>query len=284
MTAGQAPRTHLLDGPDGPLEVLQTGSGEPTTVFGHGLAGTIDTTRPFATGVRGSKVFLHFRGHGRSVAPVAAAHTSTPADGAPAAHATGWGYGSLAADLRRVADATGATRALGVSMGAGALTRILSEEPDRFERVVLVIPAVIDAVREDRALDRMAAMAQLVESRDVEALTTSLLAEQPPQVQGDRHVQVWCAQQARQLVGTPVGTALRALPHEYPIEDRSVLAAVEAPVLLIGQVEDDAHPAHVAAELGEALGNATVEILPPGGLMWSHRTRVRSLVADFLNA
>ena len=39
-----------------------------------------------------------------------------------------------------------------------------------------------------------------------------------------------------------------------------------------------------AAELGEALGNATVEILPPGGLMWSHRTRVRSLVADFLNA
>ena len=49
-------------------------------------------------------------------------------------------------------------------------------------------------------------------------------------------------------------------------------------------VPDLAEAIDVAAELGEALGNATVEILPPGGLMWSHRTRVRSLVADFLNA
>ncbi|WP_374928043.1 alpha/beta fold hydrolase [Kytococcus sedentarius] len=282
MTTG--PR--LLSGPDGPLEVLETGSGSPTTVFGHGLAGTIDTTRPFATGVRGSKVFLHFRGHGRSLAPEVASAGSDggePRPGAPGRQAPAWGYASLAADLRRVADEFGATRALGVSMGAGALTRILSEEPDRFERVVLVIPAVIDRVREDRALDRMAAMARLVEAGDVDALAASLLAEQPPQVQADRHVQVWCAQQARQLVGTPVGTALRALPHEYPIADRGLLARVEAPVLVIGQVEDDAHPAHIAEELGEALGNATVEILPPGGLMWSHRTRVRSLVADFLN-
>lgn len=275
------PQTRLLDGPAGPLEVLQTGSGAPTTVFGHGLAGTIDTTRPFATGVRGSKVFLHFRGHGRSVGPE---QTSGDVTARPGEDSPDWGYACLAEDLRCVADETGATRALGVSMGAGALTRIMAEEPDRFERVVLVIPAVIDRVREDRALDRMAAMASLVEAGDVEALTASLLAEQPAQVQDDRHVQVWCAQQARQLVGTPVGTALRALPHEYPIEDRGVLGRVTAPVLVIGQVEDDAHPAHIAEELGEALGNATVEILPPGGLMWTHRTRVRSLVGEFLNA
>ena len=100
-----------------------------------------------------------------------------------------------------------------------------------------------------------------------ERVLGSVRALELGQVAGDRHVQVWCAQQARQLVGTPVGTALRALPHEYPIEDRSVLAAVKAPVLLIGQVEDDAHPAHVAAELAqEALARLGVrhgEVMGP---------------------
>ena len=46
-----------------------TGPGEPVTVFAHGLAGSIDETRPFGSGVRGSRVFLHFRGHGATSAP-----------------------------------------------------------------------------------------------------------------------------------------------------------------------------------------------------------------------
>ncbi len=54
----------------GPLEVLVAGRGEPVTVFAHGLASaSIDETRPFGSGVRGSRVFLHFRGHGATVGP-----------------------------------------------------------------------------------------------------------------------------------------------------------------------------------------------------------------------
>jgi pimeloyl-ACP methyl ester carboxylesterase len=61
--------TSLLEVPDGLLEFTTTGSGVPATVFAHGLAGSIQTTRPFGSGVRGSRTFMHFRGHGGSAAP-----------------------------------------------------------------------------------------------------------------------------------------------------------------------------------------------------------------------
>src|SRR5450631_4600697 len=98
--------TSLLEGPDGLLEFITTGSGLPATVFAHGMAGSIQTTRPFGSGVRGSRTFMHFRGHGASAAP------ETP-----------WTYAALGGELRAVADHVRATQALGVSMGAGALDR-----------------------------------------------------------------------------------------------------------------------------------------------------------------
>src|SRR3954452_15943123 len=116
------------------IDYLVTGSGDPVTVFAHGLAGSIAETRPLGSGVEGTRVFLHFRGHGASSAP------ESP-----------WTYPALAAELRAVADHVGATRALGVSLGAGALTTLLGESPERFDRVVFFLPAVIDRPREDAA-------------------------------------------------------------------------------------------------------------------------------------
>ncbi|WP_462419044.1 alpha/beta fold hydrolase [Kytococcus sp. Marseille-QA3725] len=266
MSTLPGPRTHLEEGPDGPLEVFSAGSGQPVTVYAHGLAGSITSTRPFATGVTGTSVFLHQRGHGRSLAP-----------------AEGWDYGSLAGDLLSVADRHGATRAVGLSMGAGAITRALADRPDRFEKAVLVIPAVIDRQRQDEALRRMERMAALVEARDTEALARWLLDDQPAAVRDQEAVRTFCRDQAEALVDTPVGSALRALPGAHPLTDRSVLGAVRTPVLVIGQEDDRAHPAQVARELGEALPESTVEILPPGGLIWAHRRRVRELVSGFLN-
>jgi 3-oxoadipate enol-lactonase len=100
-----APPTEIIETPHGVrLEQLTTGVGQPVTVFGHGLAGDIAGTRPLGSAVAGRRVFFHFRGHGRSDAPPGP-----------------WTFGDLATDLRAVADLAGATRALGVSMGAGAL-------------------------------------------------------------------------------------------------------------------------------------------------------------------
>ena len=145
MTAAPASRaTAQLDGTNGPLEFITTGSGLPATVFAHGLGASIETTRPFGSGVSGSRTFFHFRGHGGSAVP-AAARTSVT-------------YEALAEDLRAVADHVGATQALGVSMGAGALCTLLADSPARFRRLVFVIPAVLDRLRPggaDGALDRL---------------------------------------------------------------------------------------------------------------------------------
>ena len=156
------PTTSPLDGPNTSLEFITTGSGSPATVFAHGLTGTIETTRPFGSGVKGSRTFINFRGHGP-----------------PAAPETSWTYAALADELSAVADRVGATQALGVSMGAGALCSLLAHTPLRFERLVFVMPAVLDRPRTDDALDRLAEMALCVDHRDVEGLEALLLQEQP---------------------------------------------------------------------------------------------------------
>ncbi len=265
MTVRPASRkTSLLETPTGSLEFITTGSGSPATVFAHGLAGSIETTRPFGSGVRGSRTFFHFRGGSAAV--------ETP-----------WRYAGLADELRAVADYVGATQALGVSMGAGALCSLLEHTPLRFERLVFVMPAVLDRPRTDDALDRLVEMAQCVDSRDVQSLTVLLLAGEPVAMRHQHAVQLWCRRQAAAMVGTPVSRALRALPTAVPLADRGVLAAVTAPALVIAQEEDPAHPVWVAEQLAASLPDAHLEVMAPGGIMWRHRALVRDLVGGFLS-
>lgn len=259
-------RTSLLAREAGDIEHLTNGGGAPHTVFAHGLAGSIATTRPFGSGVHGSRTFLHFRGHGASSAPEG-----------------DWTYAALAAELRDVADHVAATRAVGVSMGAGALTRLVADTPQRFERIVMVLPAVVDTPRTDRALQRLTDAAALVDGRDLDGLTELFLDEQPVGVRDDPAVVSWAAQQARLLVGTPVSRALRHLPQAVPLTRGSELASVTVPALVLAQEEDPVHPVHVAEALAAALPSSRLVVLPPGGIMWTHRARVRALVSDFLN-
>lgn len=267
MTAPPASRNaSLLEGPNGSLEFVTAGSGVPATVFAHGLAGSIETTRPFGSGVSGSRTFMHFRGHGASTAG------ETP-----------WTYAALADELRAVADQVGATQALGVSMGAGALCSLLARTPLRFERLVFVMPAVLDRPRTDDALGRLVEMARCVDHRDVEGLTALLLAGEPVAVRSQPAVQLWCRRQAAALVGTPVSRALRALPTAVPLADRGVLAAVSAPTLVIAQEQDPAHPVWVAEQLASSLPDAHLEVMTPSGILWRHRARLRDLVGGFLS-
>lgn len=256
----------LLAVPNGSLEFATNGSGVPATVFAHGLAGSIETTRPFGSGVRGSRTFLHFRGHGASSA------AETP-----------WTYATLADELRAVADHVGATQALGVSMGAGALCSLLAHAPLRFERLVFVLPAVLDRPRTDEALDRLVEMAQCADNRDVEGLAALLLVGEPVSVRAQPAVQLWCRRQASALVGTSVSQALRALPSSAPLLDRAVLASVTAPALVIAQEQDPAHPVWVAELLAASLPDAHLEVMAPGGILWRHRGVMRDLIGGFLS-
>lgn len=266
MTRLGAPSTEIVPGPDGDLEVLTTGRGEPRSVFVHGMAGSIATTRPYASKVPGTRTFLHLRGHGRS-------HTPAHDD---------WGYAELAAELWSVADRVGASRALGVSMGAGALLAGLARDPDRFERVVLVLPATIDRPRDDAAMRRLGRLAVRVEAGDARPVAAHLLAEQPAEVRDDPGVVAWCREQAEQLVTTGVSSVLRVLPRHVPVADRALLVRVTCPVLVLGQEDDDTHPASVARELAGIFPRGMVHVSGPGGIMWRHRAQTRDRVGAFL--
>ena len=241
-------------------EVL--GAGEPVTVLAHGLGGSTAETRPLAAGLAGTRVLLHFRGHGDS-----------------ASLEDGWDYALLADDLSAVADAVGATRALGLSLGAGALLRLLTRTPDRFERLAFVLPAALDRGRSDGATERLDRLAAAMRIGDVDRLVELLLLEVPVELRASRAAQALSVRRARALAFTEPPYPRGAV---RPLEDLSVLASVHTPSLVLAQEGDELHTVGIARTLSEALPEAVLQVLPPGGVFWTDRFRARTLLAAHL--
>ncbi|MEU2665345.1 alpha/beta hydrolase [Micromonospora sp. NBC_01740] len=261
------PDTELVATPHGVhLEQLLTGAGDPVTVFAHGLGNGIATTRPFGSGVTGRKLFFQFRGHGRSDAPPGP-----------------WSYLDLARDLRAVADLGGATRAFGASLGAGALCRLLAESPERFERLVVFLPAALDRPRGEVARARLTALFEAVESGDAAAVADVVQAELPPAVRNTPAGWAYLRQRLDQLLRDGLAPGLASLPEQAPLRDAGSLAAVTAPALVIGCAGDDLHPVEVAEQLAAALPRATLHVYDRPGVLWTERADLRSRISAFLN-
>lgn len=261
------PETELVTTPHGVrLEQLVTGAGDPVTVFAHGLGNGIATTRPFGSGVTGRKLFFQFRGHGRSDAPPGP-----------------WSYADLARDLRAVADLGGATRAFGASLGAGALCRLLAESPQRFERLVFFLPAVLDQPRGEVARERLAALLDAVDGGDAAAVADVVQVELPPAVRNTPAGWAYLRQRLDQLLRDGLAPGLASLPDSVPLRDAAALAAVTAPALVIGCAGDDLHPVEVAERLASALPRATLHVYDRPGVLWTDRADLRMRVSDFLN-
>ena len=238
-----------------------SGAGPPVTVVAHGLGASIAETRPLLSGVPGTKVFLQARGHGDAPAPVVP------------------GYGELAADLRVAADLHQATQSLGVSLGAHTILRLLSITPDRFHRVVLFLPATLDAARDDHAVRRSAGLIEALASEDLDALRAQVRAELPPDVDAEPYV----AARAAYLLASPgLPALLTALADDPPVPDRSVLSAVTAEVLVLGQEGDPLHPAQTARELASLLPRAELVVFERPGVVFHERTRLRHLISTHL--
>jgi len=260
-----------VDGPVGALHHVITGMGDPTTVFAPGLAQSIADTRPFGSAVNGTRVFVDLRGHGGSAAP------RSPA---------GWTYEGLAADVRAVADASHARRALGVSLGAGAIARLLTEQSDRFERVVLALPGVLTEPRPDDELAMTDALADAIErgpSGDPVEVAASLVALQPSAVRGRTDVKLWARRHAAELGGSS-GTAIgiRELPRQVALRSLELLSGVTAPVLVLAQRDDDVHPLASAQALASALPNCEL-VVSDVPWVWGGRAALRDTVSGFLN-
>ncbi|MEV6923609.1 alpha/beta hydrolase [Dactylosporangium sp. NPDC051485] len=262
-----APPTELVATPHGvELEQLVTGEGSPVTVFAHGLGSGIAETRPLGSAVRGRKVFFQFRGHGHSAAPAGA-----------------WTYEDLARDLRAIADLAGATRALGVSLGAGALTRLLADNPGRFDRAVFFLPAVLDAPRPAAAHQRITALLEAIGAGDAAAVADVISQEIPAQMRNTPSVWAFLRQRLDQLMRDGLAAGLADLPEQAAIEDRADLAAVRADCLVIGCRGDELHPAAVAEQLAAALPRAELHVYDRPGILWTQRADLRGRISDFLN-
>ncbi len=261
MTAAQQ---ELQDGRVGGVEFTVLGEGLPVTVFAHGLGGTSSETRPLALKAPGTKVLLSFRGHGDSDALV-----------------DGWDYDLLADDLRTVADHVGATGCVALSLGCGALLRILRDTPDRFERLAFIMPAALDADRADGATARLRSLGAAIDRGDVEAVTASLMSEVPTALRDRRAIPLLLNRRAEALVRRPAPVPRGS---DSPLEDRTVLGRVTVPTLVIGQADDLLHPLQLAEELAALLPAAHLLALPEGGVFWTATAEAQSALAHHLES
>lgn len=225
------------------LHVEVDGSGEPVTVFAHGLTNSCRELAPFTPSLAGTSVRFCFRGHGHSSAP-----------------STGYRFTDLASDLDLVATSYGATNAVGTSLGAGAIMKLLEVDPDRFERIVMLLPASLDVPFPDPA--RFDAIADVLERHPRDEAIERILAMTPQRYERapwlrELDLLLWA-----DLNTSGVARAIREVTRDVSISDRELLRKVDVPVLLICREGDALHPAELGRVLHELLPRSELITVP----------------------
>ena len=224
------------------LHVEIDGEGPPVTVFAHGLTNSCRELAPFTPSVTGTAVRFCFRGHGHSSAP-----------------ATGYRFADLASDLDAVAHAYGARNAVGTSLGAGAIMKLLEDDPDRFDRIVMLLPASLDVPFRDPS--RFDGIADLLETFPKDEAIDRIL-----DMTSERYVRApWLRELDlalwEDLNTVGVARAIREVTRDVSISDRELLRKVDAPVMLICREGDSIHPAELGRILVELFPNAELIML-----------------------
>jgi 3-oxoadipate enol-lactonase len=189
-----------------------------------------------------------------------------------------YGFADLARDVRSVADAYGATCAFGTSMGAGAITRLLGHVPDRFERIVFLLPAALDVPFADVSeFDRTAELLETLDKDDaLERIVDGQRASEP--WMRDLAMLMW-----QDADPTGVARALREVVRDVAIDDRERLGAVTAPVLIICQERDPLHPIAVGEALAGAFPNADLVVYPSADALFAAIPELIQRVGAFLS-
>jgi pimeloyl-ACP methyl ester carboxylesterase len=213
----------------------QVGHGPPIVLL-HGLSAT---RRYVVMGSRtlersGHRVITYdARGHGRS----------SPALG------RAYGYEHLTADLLRVLDEVGVSRALlaGGSMGAHTAVRFTLEHPERVAGLAVITPAYEpDHAGTAAELGAWDALAAGLREGGVEGFVAAYdLASLPPAwretVTAVLHQRIGAHEHPE-----AVADALEVVPRSRPFEDMAELAAIAVPALVIAS-RDEADPVHPLA-------------------------------------
>lgn len=239
------------------------GKGTPVTLVAHGLGATEGEARIPASGLPGTRVVVTLPSHGSAAA-------------APDGY---WQYGRIAADLLNIADHVGARNAAGVSLGAGALTCLAAQNPTRFDRLALLLPASLDYPRDMPACWALEQLAEAVEAAPADggdSLRRLVSAEVPEGAEVGDYVD------RRSAALTRLGDALRALPVQSAVSDAASLRKVTSKVLVVAATDDPLHPAEVGKLTAAAFPNSQLELLSSSAPLLTHRAEVRRMLIGFL--
>jgi 3-oxoadipate enol-lactonase len=250
---------------DASIHVEVDGDGEPVTVFAHGLTNSCMELAAFTPFAPGTKVRFCFRGHG---------HSSVPPVGS-------YGFADFARDLDAVSRAYGATNAVGTSLGAGAIVRLLASDPDRFERLVFILPAALDVPIGSSLFDRTADLLErLPREEAIEAILRESGRERNYEANPglrDLDLFLW-----RDMEPVGVARAIRGIAGDVAIDDRERLRAVTAPTLIVSREGDAIHPAELGRVLGELMPNAELLVLESEDDLLASIPRLVQRVSAFL--
>jgi len=247
------------------LHIEVDGEGEPVSVLAHGLTNSCREMAMVTPFVPGTKVRFCFRGHG---------HSSSPE--------TGYRFPDFARDLRAVADAYGARVAVGTSLGAGAIGHLIQDEPDRFDKLVLLLPAGLDVEFDHKG--RLLRSADLIEGKTRDEAVEALLAD--PERSAGYLEAPWLRDFDREMLAelNPVGVprAIREVIHDWPLRDRHEMAKVTAPTLIICRRGDVVHPLEVGQILADIMPNAELMVFEDGEDMYRSIHVILGRVREFL--
>ncbi|UVI35517.1 alpha/beta fold hydrolase [Brevibacterium spongiae] len=249
------------------------GTGEPHTLFGHGFAGAIRDTRPFGTGITGTRHFLHLPGHGGRPSP-----------------GPGWNYPQIAEVLAEAVETTSASRALGVSMSAGGLLHLLSIAHPAIrdlEKIALVLPASFTGFPAEVAAanrSHLERLRGLVADEDIDGIVELMLSREPAEVAQMLPARAWTKAKAENLVHTDMSDGL-GLALEIAVDDTAEsaenLRSFPGEVLVLTHEDDPAHPVAIAEAVHEAIPSSRLEVLPAGSILWRGRHEVRRILGEF---
>ena len=251
---------------DAILHVEIDGEGIPVTVFAHGLTNSCTELAAFTPMAAGTKVRFCFRGHG---------HSSTPPAGS-------YRFEDFAGDLDAVARAYGATRAVGTSLGAGAITNLVAREPARFERLVFLLPAALDLKMSDH--DHLDRIADLLETLPRDGAIEAILddPERRAKYAGapwlrDFDLLLW-----QDINAIGVARAIRDIVRDVAVADRELIRAVTAPTLIICREGDPIHPAELGRVLASLIPNTELIVLSSEQELFASLPRLVGRVSAFL--
>ena len=227
------------------LHVEVDGEGDPITVFAHGLTNSCKELAMLTPMIAGTKVRFCFRGHGESGGPP-----------------TGYRFGDFAGDLEAVASEYGATRAVGTSLGAGAICRLLEHDPKRFEAMVFLLPAGVDVPLDDSG--HFVRVAEILETYPKDEAIAMILDRPDSEA---RYAQMPWVREISEVIWNDVdpeaaARAIREIVQDTPVTDREALRKVEAPAMIVASDGDVIHPLVVGEILADVMPNAELHAYP----------------------